>query len=118
MDLPFFKTSLIKIYRLIEEENQEDPYSNPKRRLELVDEVMGDVQPLSPREGVDEYGDYSTNTYQIFLPIGANVQYDDRLEAEGYPFYMRVRGEPEKRKILGYIRVICDKQEIGQWTSE
>jgi hypothetical protein len=113
--IPAFKTSTIRIYRIVEVPDETHPYGDPKREKQLIAEVEADVQALSPREVVKEHGDYSANIFRFFIPLDVDVQYDDRIEADLYPnIIFRVRGEPEKRPILGYQRVLAEKQERGQ----
>jgi len=108
--IPAFKTHKIRIYRLVEDEEAQY-YGEKEDKLKLIAEVMGDFQRAGDQEKLQEYGDKEISLYRLYLPTDVDIQYDDRVEVDGYDFILRVNSQPHHYKLLGYQKVTLQRQE-------
>jgi hypothetical protein len=101
-----YKKDIITIY--VEERDAErcgvDSYGKALKCVkELnteVDDLKGDLQPMSPGEQLREFGGIVQGSYKLYLDPDVEITPTCKVAVSGYPNKFQVRGTPMKYTAL------------------
>lgn len=73
-----------------------DGIDNIPNCLNKLEVVIGDFQPRVSREIQEQFGHITQNLYMLYLDIYVDIEYQDKVEVEGYEGRFQVIGHPNK----------------------
>lgn len=98
----------ITIFEMVEdaEECDVDGHGKPKTCPVQTSETRGMFQPVRPSETMLSPGTVNQGDYNLYLPINTIITSTSKVKVNGEAEYYQVIGEPQKRRIIGYIKVV------------
>jgi hypothetical protein len=113
-----FPKDTITIYKKVRSSSicGADAYGQPLTCNKKIGEVRGDLQPLSPVESRQVFGEVNTNTYRLYLNPNTKINQNDIIEIGGYTGFFKITGTPQAyNTLIPHIEVLLqhfDTQKI------
>lgn len=107
----FFPNEKLELWEYSESEIP-NVYGETTREYEYIGTYPCDFQPLSQKDGVQEYGKTLEDAYKIYLDINVPITDTMILRLKGKPETYSITGTPihNNHNIISHIKVIVQKQ--------
>ena len=108
--MAFFNLNTVSIWEEVTDADAcgVDSYNNPLKCLVLVDTVDGDLQPANSTQSDQEQGAIPQGTHVLFLDLSIEIKPNYKIQSEDYDNYFQVVGEPQRRRMLNYQKVVLN----------
>lgn len=91
-----------------------DGYDDINHCLSKINTVVGDLQPNSSIETMNQYGSTVQSSFVLYLDLGVDIKNDDKVMVSGYDGYFQVTGDPKRfLSVIPHLEVILTKERIS-----